>query len=100
MARVVMAYRLPKTRPLSTCITSKRTWPLTQMLPGLRKMEILQGPGAIENEDFHLLAFHFDDANSAEWALASPQGLAAEADRKTMAPDDDVVMFLTDGYEM
>lgn len=102
MARVVVMYRTPKDvaafdeRYFGTYV------PLAQMLPGLRKYEILQGPNAIENPEFHLVAtFHFDDADAANWALASPQGLAAEADRRTFVPNDnDVLMFLVDGCEM
>jgi uncharacterized protein (TIGR02118 family) len=101
MARVVMAYRTPKDTAAFDEHYFRTHVPLAQLLPGLRKYEVVEGRGAIENEDFHLIeTFHFDDVNAAEWALASPQGLAAEADRRTMAPgDDDVVIFLTDGGE-
>ncbi|MEI9971456.1 MAG: EthD family reductase [Ignavibacteriota bacterium] len=101
MARVVMAYRTPKDMVAFDEHYFGTHVPLAQLLPGLRKYEVVQGPGAIENSDFHVVeTFHFDDVGSAEWALASPEGLAAEADRRTMAPgDDDVVIFLTDGCE-
>lgn len=101
MARVVMAYRTPKDPAAFDEHYFGTHVPLAQLLPGLRKYEVLEGRGAIENEDFHVIeTFHFDDVNAAEWALASPQGLAAEADRRMMAPgEDDVVIFLTDGAE-
>jgi hypothetical protein len=44
--------------------------------------------------------FHFDDAASAARALRSPEGLAAAADRRLMAPRaGDVLEFFVDGYE-
>ena len=99
MARVVMAYRIPKDVPAFDAHYFGTHVPLAQLLPGLRKYEVVEG--AIENSEVHVVeTFHFDDANAAECALASPEGLAAEADRRTMAPgEDDVVIFLTDGCE-
>jgi uncharacterized protein (TIGR02118 family) len=101
MARVVMAYRTPKDTAAFDAHYFETHVPLAKLLPGLRKYEVVEGRGVIENEDFHLVeTFYFDDANAAEWALASPQGLAAENDRKKMAPgEDDVVIFLADGCE-
>ena len=101
MARVVMMYRTPKDTAAFDTHYFETHVPLAQLLPGLRRYEIVQGPALSENPEFHLVAtFHFDDADAACWALASPQGLAAEADRRLMVPDDGVVMFLLDGYEM
>jgi uncharacterized protein (TIGR02118 family) len=101
MARVVTAYRNPKDAAAFDEHYFGTHVPLAQTLPGLRNLEVVQGPGGIENEDIHLVeTCHFDNVDAAEWALASPQGLAVEADRKTMAADDDVYVFLADGYEM
>jgi uncharacterized protein (TIGR02118 family) len=96
-----MMYRTPKDAAAFDVHYFETHVPLAKLLPGLRKFEIVEGT-ALESPEFHLMAtLHFDDAVSAEWALASPQGLAAAADRKLMAPgDDDVVMFLVDSYEM
>jgi uncharacterized protein (TIGR02118 family) len=101
MARVVMMYKTPKDAAAFDEHYFQVHVPLAQLLPGLRKFEILQGPAAIDNTQFHLVAtFHFDDAESATWALASPQGLAAAADRRIFVPDDnEVLMFLVDGCE-
>jgi uncharacterized protein (TIGR02118 family) len=100
MARVVMMYRTPKDAAAFDEHYFGTHVPLAQTLPGLRKYEIVQGPG-IEDTEFYLMAtFHFDDADAADWALASPEGRAAEADRRIMAPDEnDVVMFLVDTYD-
>ena len=101
MARVVTAYRNPRDAAAFDEHYFGTHVPLAQLLPGLRNLEVAQGPGAIENEEFHLVeTCHFDDVDSAEWALASPQGKAVEADRRILAPDDEVYMFLTEGYEM
>ena len=76
---------------------------LAQMLPGLRKVEILQGPHAMPfgASDFHLMAtYHFDNMDAADRAFATPEGRAEEADRRILAPDDgDVITLLVDGYE-
>jgi uncharacterized protein (TIGR02118 family) len=102
MARVVTAYRNPKNAVAFDEHYFGTHVPLAQLLPGLRNFEVVQGPAAIENDDIHLVeTCHFANVDVAEWALASPQGLAAEADRKILAPDEnDVYMFLADGYEM
>ncbi|HUB82927.1 MAG TPA: EthD family reductase [Bryobacteraceae bacterium] len=98
MARVVMMYRTPKDTAAFDAHYFDTHVPLAKLLPGLRKYEIVQG--GFDNPDLHLMAtFHFDDADAAESALASPQGRAAEADRRLMARDDEVVMFLVDGCE-
>jgi uncharacterized protein (TIGR02118 family) len=101
MARVVMMYRTPKDAAAFDQHYFDIHVPLAQLLPGLRKYEILQGSTSIENPGFHLVAtFHFDDADSATWAFSSPQGLAAEADRRIFVPDDnEVLIFLVDGCE-
>lgn len=101
MARVVTMYRTPKDTAAFDAHYFDTHVPLAKLLPGLRKYEIVQGPSGLETPDIHLMeTFHFDDANAAESALASPEGKAAEADRRLMAPDDDdVLMFLVDGYE-
>jgi uncharacterized protein (TIGR02118 family) len=94
-----MMYRTPKDTAAFDAHYFETHVPLAKLLPGLRKYEIVQG--TLESPEFHLMAtFHFDNADAAEWALASPEGKAAEADRRLLAPgDNDVVMFLVDGYE-
>ena len=101
MARVVVMFRTPKDTVAFDEHYFDTHVELAKMLPGLRKYEILQGPAAVDDEAFHLVAtFYFDDADAANWALASPEGKAAEADRRIFVPDDnDVLMFLIDNYE-
>jgi uncharacterized protein (TIGR02118 family) len=101
MAKVVMMYRTPKDVAAFDAHYFDQYVPLAQLLPGLRKFDVIQGPDAIANDEFHLVAtFHFDDADAANWALESPEGRAAEADRRLFVPDDnDVVTFLVDGFE-
>jgi len=78
--------------------------PLAQMLPGLRKYVIRQGPKAMPlgASDYHLVATsYFDDVAAVDRALASPEGQAEAADRRILAPNEgDVVMFLIDSHEM
>jgi uncharacterized protein (TIGR02118 family) len=102
MARVVVMFRTPKDTAAFDAHYFETHVALAKMLPGLRRYDILQGPGAIDNPDFHLVAtFYFDDAFAANWALDSPEGKAAEADRRLFVPDDnDVLIFMVDSYEM
>jgi uncharacterized protein (TIGR02118 family) len=96
-----MMYRTPKDTAAFDAHYFETHVPLAQLLPGLRKYEIVQGQALIDTPEVHLMAtFHFDDADAANFALASPEGLAAEADRRTMVADDQVVMLLVDGFEM
>lgn len=55
MARVVVIYRTPKDIAAFDAYAHyfERHVPLAQMLPGLRKFEVLQGPGAIDNPEIH-----------------------------------------------
>jgi uncharacterized protein (TIGR02118 family) len=103
MTQVVMMYRTPKDTAAFNEHYFVTHVPLAKMLPGLRHYDVVEDPGPTAfGSDFHLMAtFYFDDADSAEWALASPQGKAAEADRRILAPDEsDVLLFLVDSHEM
>jgi uncharacterized protein (TIGR02118 family) len=96
-----MMFRIPKDVAAFDAHYFDTYVPLAQLLPGLRKFDIIQGPEAIQNDEFHLVAtFYFDDADAADWAMSSPQGQAADADRRLFVPNDnDVLTFLVDGAE-
>jgi len=100
MARVVTIYRIPKDAAAFDAHYFDTYIALAKLLPGLRKYEVVQGLALGESPKFHLVStFYFDDAQAADLALASPEGLAAEADRRLMMPDDQVMMFLVDSFE-
>ena len=100
-AQIVMMYRIPKDAAAFDLHYFDIHVPLAQLLPGLRKYEIVQGASVLESPEYHLKeTFHFDDAASAARAVCSPEGLAAAADRRLMAPRaGDVLEFFVDGYE-
>jgi len=99
--QIVMMYRTPKDAAAFDLHYFDIHVPLAQLLPGLRKYEIVQGASVLESPEYHLKeTFHFDDAAAADWAFRSPEGLAAAADRQLMAPGEgDVIEFLVDSYE-
>jgi uncharacterized protein (TIGR02118 family) len=78
--------------------------PLAKKLPGLRKYELSNGPvmRTAGVSGVHLIAtLHFDDMDAIRKAFASPEGLAAAADRRILAPGDaDSQMFLFDTLEV
>ena len=100
-AQIVMMYRTPKDAAAFDLHYFDVHVPLAQLLPGLRKYEIVQGASVLESPEYHLKeTFHFDDGASASRALHSPEGLAAAADRRLMAPHEgDIVEFFVDSYE-
>jgi uncharacterized protein (TIGR02118 family) len=70
---------------------------LAKELPGLRKYEISTDPVTTRVGDWnvHLVAtLYFDDIEAIRQALASPEGQAAAADRRRLAPDDRDVLIL------
>jgi uncharacterized protein (TIGR02118 family) len=78
--------------------------PLAKKIPGLRKYEVNDGPIAtpVGTSPVHRSGMlYFDDLAAIEKAFASPEGRAAGADRRLLAPDDSgVQMFLFDNREV
>jgi uncharacterized protein (TIGR02118 family) len=63
--------------------------PLVQKFPGLRKLEVTRVTGApIGESKFHLVAeMYFDNNESMDAALASPEGKAVTRDILSFAAD-------------
>jgi uncharacterized protein (TIGR02118 family) len=78
--------------------------PLAKKIPGLRKYEVSDGPitTSVGTSNVHRIGtLHFDDLAAIEKAFASPEGRAAAADRRLLAPDESgVQMFLFDNREV
>jgi len=104
MARMLVIYKTPKDVAAFDRHYSETHIPLAKKLPGLRKYEISQGPvmRTAGVSGVHLIAtLHFDDMDAIRRAFASPEGLAAAADRKVLAPGEaDSQMFLFDSCEV
>ena len=100
MAQLVVIYRRPEDPEMFDRHYREVHVPLAMALPGLRSYQINQGPvvTVAGGWDVHLVAtLQFDDLEAIRAAFASPQGQAAAADRRVLAPDDaDVMMLLFD----
>jgi uncharacterized protein (TIGR02118 family) len=78
--------------------------PLVKKIPGFKKYEISREPVTVlaGPSDIHLIAtVYFDDFDAMKKGLASPEGRAAGADRRTYAPDESgVQIFVFDDREV
>jgi len=74
--------------------------PLAKKMPGFRKYEVSSGPVSVlaGPSDVYLIGtVYFDDLESMRNAFASPEGLAAAADRRIYAADDTGVQIFAFG---
>jgi uncharacterized protein (TIGR02118 family) len=77
--------------------------PLAKTLPGLRKYEISEGavvPITGGPEPYRVASLYFDDMAAIKTAFASETGRACAADRKQLAPDDAVQIYLFDTRDL
>jgi uncharacterized protein (TIGR02118 family) len=97
MARMVVIYKTPQDPVAFDKHYQEIHVPLARQLPGLRKYEVSKGPvvSLASAADTHLIAtLHFDSMTAIKAAFASDCGRACAADRKKLAPDEAVQMFL------
>jgi uncharacterized protein (TIGR02118 family) len=104
MARMVVIYKKPADVNAFERHYYGTHIPLAKKIPGLRKYEISRGPVTVlaGPPDVHLIGtVYFDDCESMKKGFASPEGLAAGADRRIYAPDESgVQMFVFDDMEV
>jgi uncharacterized protein (TIGR02118 family) len=104
MAKMLVIYRTPADPVAFDRHYSGTHVPLAKKLPGLKKYELSEGPVTTPagKTEIHLIAMlHFDDMAAIRLAFATPEGQAAAADRKILAPDpDDSQMYLFDSREV
>lgn len=77
--------------------------PLAKKLPGLRKYEISKGPVvpiAGARQPYRIASLYFDDMEAIRTAFASEIGRACAADRRQLAPDEDVEIYLFDTRDL
>jgi uncharacterized protein (TIGR02118 family) len=97
MARMVVIYRTPNNVEAFDRHYFEIHVPLAKKIPGLRKYEVSDGPVAtpLGASDVHRIGtLYFDDLAAIVKAFASPEGQAARADRRLLAPDDSGVQML------
>ena len=104
MARMVVIYPTPKNVDEFDRHYFEVHVPLAKTIPGLRKYEVSDGPIAspVGAASVHRIGtLHFDDLAAIRRAFASPEGKAAGAHRRLLAPDDSgVQMFLFDNRDV
>lgn len=82
-ARLIAVHRKPADPETYDKYYFETHLPLALALPGLQKYEVSRGPVSTgeDESDIHLVAtLYFPDVDTAEKALASPQGAAAVED--------------------
>lgn len=97
MARMIVIYRTPKDPAAFDKHYHEIHVPLARQIPGLRKYEVSTGPivSLASASDTYLIAtLHFESLAAIKAAFASDQGRVCAADRRKLAPDADVQMFL------
>ena len=104
MARMVVAYKIPKDPAAFDRHYVDVHIPTAKKLPGLRKYEVSRGPVMTPagGPPYHMVAtLHFESLSAIQAAFATPEGRACGADRRVLAPnDDDLVMLLFDDREV
>jgi uncharacterized protein (TIGR02118 family) len=103
MARMVVIYRTPADAAAFDAHYFGVHVPLAHKLPGLRKYEVSRGPvvtPAGGQAPYLIGTLHFDDMAAIRAAFASPEGQACAADRRLLASDEDVQMYLFDTAEV
>src|SRR5689334_13955018 len=99
MARMIVIYKTPQDPVAFDKHYHEIHVPLARQLPGLRKYEVSKGPvvALASASGTHLIAtLHFESMDAIKAAFASDCGRACAADRRKLASDEDVQMFLFD----
>jgi uncharacterized protein (TIGR02118 family) len=97
MAKIMVLYRTPKDTAAFDKYYFDKHVPTVKKLPGLRKLEVSQGPVATPAgpSPFHLIdALYFDDMAAIQKGYATPEGQALAADMQNFASGGaDVLIF-------
>jgi uncharacterized protein (TIGR02118 family) len=103
MARMLVIYRRPKDPAAFDEHYFSIHVPLAKQLPGIRKYTVSRGPiaGLASAKDAYFVAsLEFDTLEAIREAFSTDQGSACAEDRKILAADEDVEMFLFDTEEV
>jgi uncharacterized protein (TIGR02118 family) len=103
MARMLVIYKMPKDKDAFDKHYFEIHIPLAKKLPGLIKYEVSKSPviAIAGDSDIYLIGtLHFDNLNAIKTAFATEEGQACAADRKILAPDDKIQMYLFDTIDV
>jgi len=89
MIKLIALYRKPADTAAFDMHYEKTHAPLTRKYPGLRKLEITRITGAPigETKQYLMAEMYFDNKESMDAAMASPEGKAAARDLMSFAAD-------------
>lgn len=87
MVKLIALYRVPEDKNMFDKHYEEIHTPLVKKMPGLRKLEVARITGAPMGEPkHHLIAeMYFDDQDTMNAALASPEGKATGRDLMSFA---------------
>ncbi len=87
MTRLIALYKMPEDKAAFDKHYDEVHTPLVKKMPGLRKLEIARITGAPIGEPKHYLIcdMYFDNQDSVQAALASPEGKATARDLMSFA---------------
>jgi uncharacterized protein (TIGR02118 family) len=103
MAQMIVIYKTPADKNAFDKHYFEVHIPLARKLPGLKKYEVSNSPLISitgDKETYLIGALHFESLEAIKNAFASEEGRACAADRKILAPDDKVQMYLFDTIEV
>jgi uncharacterized protein (TIGR02118 family) len=75
--------------------------PLAMKIPGLKKYEVSKGPvlSTTGHTAYLVAIIYFDNMEALKAGFGSPEGKACAEDRKILASNDDVQIFVFDSQE-
>ena len=103
MAQMIVIYKTPADKNAFDKHYFEVHIPLAKKLPGLKKYEVSKSqPVSItgDKETYLIGTLYFENLEAIKTAFASEEGKACAADRKILAPDDKVQMYLFDTIEV
>ena len=98
MARMVVIYKQPKNPEEFNKHYYDVHIPLALKIPGLKKYEISRGPiiSTTGHSAYLVAVISFESMDTLKAGFASPEGQACAEDRKKLASNEDVQIFLFD----
>ncbi len=101
MARMVAVYKQPQNPEAFNRHYYDVHVPLAMKIPGLQKYEVSKGPvlSTTGHSAYLVAIIYFENMAALKAGFASPEGKACAEDRKILASNDDVQIFIFDSQE-
>lgn len=101
MARMVVIYQQPKNPEEFNRHYFEVHVPLAMKIPGLKKYEVSKGPvlSTTGHSAYLVAVISFESMEAMRAGFGSPEGKACAEDRKKLASNDEVQIFLFESQE-